>query len=158
MKPMKTMPLFCVVGLVTVIVTSSAQESQAHLSEVPGAQMRGADASLIVVRAEVPLYPALAVAARLSGVVHVRISIKDGSVRSVDATSTAPPILVSAAKDNVGTWRFAPDVSSTVEVTYIYELAKEESVVRENPRITMDLPSLVRITAKPVKAVPLHGN
>jgi len=35
---------------------------------------------------------------------------------------------------------------------------KEESLVRENPRIAMDLPSLVRITAKPVKAMPLHGN
>ena len=155
---MKTRPLFYLLGLATFVVTSSAQESQTPLPELPSAQMRGADASLIVVHADVPLYPALAVAARLSGVVRVRISIKDGSVRSAETTSSAPPILVSAAKDNVGTWRFAPDVGGTVEVTYIFELAKEEGVVRENPHIAMDLPSLVRITAKPVRTTPLHGN
>ena len=155
---MKTRLFFYVLSLATFIAAGSAQESQPGSRDLLPAQGSGADASLIVVHADVPLYPTLAVAARLSGVVHVRISVKDGSVLSATTTSSAPPILVSAAKDNVGTWRFAPDVSGTLEVTYIYELAKEESLVRENPRIAMDLPSLVRITARPVKAMPLHGN
>jgi hypothetical protein len=119
--------------------------------------MRGAESSLIVVHAEVPLYPALAVAARLSGVVQVHITIKRGSVRSVTTASSAPPILVNAAEHNVRTWQFAPDVNSNAEVMYIYELAKEEGIVPENPRITMDLPSLVKVTARPVRAMTMHG-
>lgn len=154
---MKTRLLFGVLWMGMFLAAHSAQESQARLPELSNVPARGDDFPLIVVHAEVPLYPALAVAARLSGVVRVHITIKDGSIRSVTTTSSAPPMLVSAAKDNVGTWQFAPDVSSTAEVTYIYELAKEESVIRENPRITMDLPSLVKVTARPVKAMPING-
>ena len=115
------------------------------------------NASLIVVHADVPLYPALALAARQSGTVRVRLSVKGGVVVSADAGSAAPSVLVYAAKQNVRTWQFAPDVTSTLDVTYVYELAKDESGVRENPRIEMQLPSLVRITARPVKANPMDG-
>ncbi len=115
------------------------------------------DASAIVVHADVPLYPALAVAARQSGTVRVRVSIKGGAVVSADTESSAPSVLVHAAKENARTWQFAPDVTSTLDVTYIYELAKDESGVRQNPRVEMQLPSLVKITAKPVKAIPMDG-
>ncbi len=60
-----------------------------------------------------------------------------------------------AATENARTWQFAPDVTGAIDVTYIYELTKDESGVRENPRIEMQLPSLVRITAKPVRAIPM---
>jgi TonB family protein len=77
---------------------------------------------LIVVHADVPLYPPLAMAARLGGTVRVRVSIKGGSVLSADTESTAAPVLLNAAKENARTWRFTPDVNGTLEVTYLYEL------------------------------------
>lgn len=139
---------------VTLATVAPGQDRGTH---VPPADSNAADASLIVVHADVPLYPALAVAARQSGTVRVRLSVKGGAVVSADAEESAPPVLVHAAKENARTWRFAPDVTSTLDVTYVYDLAKDETGVRENPRIEMQLPSLVRITARPVKAIPMDG-
>ncbi len=113
--------------------------------------------SFLVTHADVPLYPALARAARLSGAVHVLVSVKNGLVASADTQSSAAQILVNAARENAKTWRFAPDANGTLKVTYIYELEKDEVIVPENPRVEMQLPSLVKITAKPAKAMPVHG-
>ena len=96
-------------------------------------------------------------AARQSGIVRVRIFVKAGIVISADTESSAAPVLVHAARENARTWRFTTDVTDRIDVTYIYELAKEESGVRQNPRIEMQLPTLVRIIAKPVKAIPMDG-
>jgi hypothetical protein len=112
---------------------------------------------LIVVHADVPLYPSLAMAAHESGTVRVRVSVKAGSVPTADTESAAPPVLLHAAKENVRTWRFTPDVYGMFDATYIYELAEAAGVFPENPHIDMQLPHLVRITAKPVKAMPMHG-
>ena len=123
----------------------------------PVANEKVPNASLLVVHADVPVYPALAVAARQSGTVRVRVSIRRGVVDGAETDSVAPPVLVHAAKENVRTWQFEQGVTCKVDVTYIYELSKEETGVPENPRIEMDLPSLVRVTGKPVRAVPMDG-
>lgn len=63
-----------------------------------------------------PVYPAIAVAAQIEGVVHVRIVISaDGTVR--DATYVSgPPILVWSAINAVKTWRFNPTLVAGVPV------------------------------------------
>ncbi len=147
---MKMWLLFLLLSLAACTAASQAQVSPAPSSVVNG--------SFLVTHADVPLYPALARAARLSGTVHVLVSVKDGAVVSADAQSSAAQILVNSARENAKTWRFAPDSSGTIQVTYVYELEKDELVVPENPRIEMQLPSLVRITAKPVRAIPSRGN
>jgi TonB family protein len=133
------------------------QEAETRSPDVRATTVNAADATLMVVHADVPLYPSLALAAHQSGTVRLRISVKQGAVLSADALSSAPPILQQAAKDNVSTWRFTPDVNGALEVKYIYELEEADRVVPENPRISMQLPSVVRITAKPVKAIPMRG-
>jgi RHS repeat-associated protein len=82
------------------------------------------------------------------------VIIRQGTVLSADTESKAPAMLLQAAKEDVRTWRFAPDVTDTCEVIFIYDLAEPDNVIPQNPRIEMQLPSFVKITARPVIAVP----
>jgi hypothetical protein len=106
----------------------------------------------IVLRAEVPLYPPLAIQGRLSGVVRLHVFVENGAVTKAESDSSAQlQVLVIAATENVKTWRFAPGARGTFDVTYTYELEKVEGVRSENPHIVMDLPTAVRITARPAE-------
>jgi TonB family protein len=106
----------------------------------------------IVLHAEVPLYPPLAIQGRLSGVVRLHILVENGAVTKAESESSAQlQVLVSAATENVRTWRFAPGARGTFDVTYTYELDKIEGVRSENPHIVMDLPTSVKITARPAE-------
>jgi hypothetical protein len=111
--------------------------------------------SFIVVDGRIPLYPELAKVARVSGIVNLRVSVKKGNVIEADAKSSAPLILVNAAVDNIKTWSFTPDSNGALDVKYVYELEKEESAAPENPRVEMQLPFLVKITARATKAIPI---
>lgn len=133
------------VGIVIVALLAvggleaNAQDSLAH-------------PSAIVTHAEIPQYPALALAGRLTGSVHLRVVVEHGAV--VKAESDSPyqlQILINAAVENVKTWRFAHDATGSFDVTYAFELRGDEGVVAENPRIEMELPTLVKLVARPVK-------
>lgn len=124
----------------TTNVSTSAATTEGQKNEAP-----------IVRHADVPLYPPIAKTARLSGTVQVLVTVKDGAVVNAEAKSSAHQILVNAATENVKTWKFEPETNATFQTTYVYTLEKEEAPVPENPRIEMQLPSLVRITARPTK-------
>ncbi|HEX8816772.1 MAG TPA: hypothetical protein VF753_14840 [Terriglobales bacterium] len=111
-----------------------------------------ARASAIVTHAEIPRYPALALAGRLTGSVHLRAAVEHGVV--VNAKSDSPSrleILINEAIENVKTWRFAHDATGSFDVIYSFELRPDEGVLPENPRIEMELPTLVKLVARPVK-------
>lgn len=107
--------------------------------------------SLIVQRADVPLYPPVAKAARISGTVRVEITVKNGAVTNTDVKFSAHPMLVKATLDNIKTFQFVPDANGTFVTTYTYVLEKKETRFPENPRIEMQLPQFVRIVARPTK-------
>ncbi len=109
------------------------------------------DRRALVVGGELPLYPSVAVAARLEGTVIVSISVSKGIVQKAETRPEANALLASAAKRNALSWRFAPETTGTLAVRFIFELAKTEVLVPENPEIQMRLPESVRIVAKPVK-------
>lgn len=111
-----------------------------------------AHSSAIVAHAEIPQYPPLALAGRLTGSVHLRVAVGHGAV--VKAESDSPSqlqILINEAVENVKTWRFAHDATGSFDVKYVFELRGEEGVVPENPHIEMELPTLVKLVARPVK-------
>jgi periplasmic protein TonB len=78
-------------------------------------------AAMLVNRVE-PKYPAFAIAARISGTVHLRAIIgKDGTVRELEVVD-GNPLLAQAAKVAVQNWRYQPTRlnSEPVEVeTYV---------------------------------------
>jgi len=111
-----------------------------------------AHSSAIVAHAEIPQYPPLALAGRLTGSVHLRVTVEHGGVVKADSDSPSQlQILINEAVENVKTWRFAHDATGSFDVTYVFELRGEEGVVPENPHIEMELPTLVKLVARPVK-------
>jgi TonB family protein len=137
------MKLLSKAAVVLVLVATCAVSAQAQAHDF-------ATSVPPLVHADVPLYPAVAVAARLSGTVRVKFRVSKGSVVSTETDSSAHAILVNAAEKNAKTWQFGPDIDGSFELTYVYQLEAVETSLPENPRIEMRLP-IIKITAQPVK-------
>jgi len=141
-------------SLLLLVVSAKAQMQQSPpLKPAPALDTRAPalskTGSFILQHADVPLYPRIAKTAHLAGTVVVRVTVKRGTVISAEPSSSAHTILVNAATGNVKTWQFAPDSSGVLDVTYVYEIEKEESDSPQNPHVEMVLPSLVKIRARP---------
>jgi TonB family protein len=102
-----------------------------------------------LVHGDLPAYPALAKTARISGTVHVRVTVENGEVVGYVQPS-GNPLLVSATIDNIKSWKFDKTVTRTFETTFIYQLEdmSEETAEPSNPRLELQLPSLAKITAR----------
>lgn len=106
----------------------------------------------VVEHAEVPRYPVLAISARLEGQVHLHVLVKAGIIVSVDSDRTPNlALLIKAATENVKSWRFSPKVNGGFDVTYSFELRKDEGISSENPYIEMRMPESIRLLARPVR-------
>jgi hypothetical protein len=75
----------------------------------------------ILMSANVPLYPRVAQAAHIEGVVQLRI-LTDGEKPSSIDVESGPPMLARAAKENVKTWQFEQHAPATFEATFRYVL------------------------------------
>jgi hypothetical protein len=126
-----------------------------------------------LIHAEMPLYPLVARATHTSGTIEIQVTVENGlvvdaQVKSTDmrvthpshravygaeAKSHAAPLLTNPSIENVKTWQFQPNGRDTFTVTYIYVLESDKKPLpqNENPKIELDLPRLVKITARPFK-------
>ena len=103
-----------------------------------------------LVHGDLPLYPALAKSARISGTVQVRVTVENGEVVGYVQPS-GHPMLVSATIDNIKSWKFDKTVRTTFATTFIYQLDGESEETKEpsNPKLDLELPSMAKITARP---------
>lgn len=106
-----------------------------------------------LVYAELPLYPSLAWTAHISGAVQIRITVENGAVvdAEVESSTTKNKLLAFRSVENVNTWRFRPERRTTFAVNYVYRIEGKQTPLPENPRVELDLPLLVKITARPFK-------
>ena len=63
----------------------------------------------------------------------------------------ASQFLTAPSLANIKTWQFRPEEKATFLVTYIYKIEGEETELPENPKVELDLPRLVKVTARPFK-------
>jgi hypothetical protein len=104
-----------------------------------------------LVRGDLPVYPALAKNARITGDVQVRVIVDNGNVVGTERMS-GHPLLVSAAIDNIKSWKFDKAVRMTFATTFIYRLdgdSEESKDQPSNPKLELELPSFAKITARP---------
>jgi hypothetical protein len=103
-----------------------------------------------LVHGDLPAYPPLAKSARISGTVQVRVTVENGEVVGY-VQPTGHPLLVSATIDNIKSWKFDKTVRTTFATTFIYQLdgKSEETKEPSNPKLSLELPSLAKITARP---------
>jgi hypothetical protein len=106
-----------------------------------------------VIHAELPLYPPLAWTAHISGTVTIQITVEKGSVvdAQIKSNDTKNQLLSLRSLENVKTWQFHSEDRATFVVTYVYKIEGEQTALPENPRVEVDLPSLVKVTARPFK-------
>jgi len=110
----------------------------------------------ILQEAALPVYPPIGRAARITGKVVVEVTVSGGKVTATDVKS-GPRLLFGGTVANLQTWRFASDVNGKFTVTYTYVMSDEETESPTNPTVEM-LPSLdVKITAHPVKPIPMYS-
>ncbi len=103
-----------------------------------------------LLEARLPLYPAVAEAAHITGKVVVEVTVAGGKVANTTVKS-GNHYLAFPTVETLKTWRFDATVNRTFTVTYTYEIAGEPTDDPTNPKVEI-LPSLdVKVTARPVK-------
>ena len=145
---MKTLSLLVIVAALAAAQTAMRPSDSQKYAATQKHQDRQ-PANLRLERADVPLYPELAVTARIFGTVEVLVTVKDGKVITAQVQS-GPPMLAAATVDNIQTWRFHSMVDTTFTAKFIYQLEEASLNVPSNPKIELQLPSLVKITAVPI--------
>lgn len=95
----------------------------------------------------VPLYPPLARAAKVQGVVHVKITTDGLRVVSAQAEE-GPRLLVNAAEESARTWQFSKHEPMSFKVTYRYRLDADADP--NNPTVTLRFPTEVDVTIAPL--------
>jgi hypothetical protein len=157
--------------LVALLLIASAL-GQSTVGTPPATQVTHYPA---VIRAEVPLYPPIAWAAHFTGTVEIQVTLErgavvDAQVKSVVLDPSGRVVLNEEGKKRVGlylsnpsvanvkTWQFESEEDrTTFLVTYVYKIEGEETPLPENPKVELDLPRLVTVTARPVKPICLDS-
>jgi hypothetical protein len=122
-----------------------------------------------LIHAELPLYPPIARAAHITGTVEIQVVVEKGAVVDAQVKSVVLDpsndrvVLNDEGRKKVGlylsnpslanlkTWQFQSEDRTIFLVTYIYKIEGEQTQLSEDPKIELDLPRLVKVTAKPVK-------
>lgn len=98
-----------------------------------------------------PVYPPLAIQARISGTVRLHAIIAtDGTVKQLDVIS-GHPLLIQAALDAVRQWRYEPtllngmpvEVDTTIDVVFSLEQTSVKAV--QDPQLRADLLHLLEV-------------
>jgi hypothetical protein len=119
---------------------SANATAENKIKKVPCVQ---AHPDLHLEHAEVPIYPALARAARVAGTVEVNVTVKNGAVVSMQA-KPAHTALVKAATDNIKTWHFHSWVNASFTTRFVYELETEHQLPSDTV-IELRLPLFAKI-------------
>jgi len=102
-----------------------------------------------VAGAAVPLYPPLARAANVQGLVHVKVTT-DGHRVIATHVEDGPKLLATAADENARTWQFATHEPATFTVTYRYRLNAKLKGNPNNPTVVLRLPTEVEVSTLPM--------
>ncbi len=100
----------------------------------------------VVEHAEVPRYPEMAWNVGITGNVVLGVTVSGGQVSNAEVKS-GDRMLSGEAVRNVKTWHFAPDTNTTFTTTFTYDVEHRLTGANRAPRIELQLPSAVHITA-----------
>ena|SRR6185312_6575915 len=106
----------------------------------------------VIKHAEVPAYPEIARTAHITGAVTLHVTVNSGIVRDSKPTAPANALLLNAARRNVESWHFSSSTSGSFDTTFSYKLEGPSTLLGENPKVELQLPFTVTITAHPAKA------
>jgi len=78
-----------------------------------------------IIAGNMPVYPPIAIAAAISGVVHLSINVQNGAVTGVSVVSASGKVaekwLITPARACATSWRFPEGTSGTVPAEFTYK-------------------------------------
>ncbi|MCL4797459.1 MAG: energy transducer TonB [Bryobacteraceae bacterium] len=95
----------------------------------------------------VPLYPPLARAAKVEGIVHVKVTTDGVKVVTAQAED-GNRLLADSAEENARTWRFSKHEPTSFTVTYRFRL--DANADPNNPTVTLRFPAEVDVSIAPL--------
>lgn len=104
----------------------------------------------LVIAGEMPLYPLIARAARVQGVVKIKVTT-DGKKVTSAVVESGPPMLAKFAKENILTWEFNAHKPTTFVTTFEYVIEGPVQCDYSNDALSLKLPLEVRISMKDLK-------
>ncbi len=116
-------------------------------SNLPAISQTSSDEPPVVIAGQIPLYPPIARAARVSGIVKMQVTTDGNFVTSIKVES-GPPMLVKFTRANVQTWEFVQHKPTSFETTFEYVIEEPAQCSYSNASVKLDLPTHVRIGVK----------
>jgi hypothetical protein len=101
----------------------------------------------VIIAGKMPLYPIMARAARIQGIVKVRVRTDGKKVIGFDAES-GPPMLVRFTKENILTWEFFDHKPTTFVTTFEYVIEEPALCGYSNGTSVLNLPLKIQINVK----------
>lgn len=118
-------------------------------SEAPQAQLAAGARLPRVLSSPDPIYPKIALAARISGTVRLHVSTDGKRVVSIDSED-GPMMLRQSAEENVRAWEFEDHAPTSFDVTFEYKLLSAFGCVEAKRGVIRDLPTHIEIDDAPV--------
>jgi hypothetical protein len=95
----------------------------------------------------VPLYPPVARATKVQGIVHLKV-VTDGTKVVTAHAEDGHRLLAIASEENLRTWVFSKHEPTSFKVTYRYRL--DAHADPNNPTVTLRLPNEVDVSIAPL--------
>jgi hypothetical protein len=107
---------------------------------LPAVRAQSSDPELpLLTAAALPLYPIVAQAARVQGIVKLRVTTDGKKVKSI-ALVSGPPMLYEAAKRNIQTWEFEEHKPTSFVTTFEYRIEGPAKCSYSNGNAVLHLP------------------
>lgn len=103
----------------------------------------------LVLAGSMPLYSIIARAARVEGIVTIKVTTDGKKITSLEVES-GPPMLARFAKENILTWQFAEHKPTTFVTTFDYAFEETAECGYSNGTTILNLPLKVHVSAKQV--------
>jgi hypothetical protein len=119
-------------------------------ASIVGRAQETADQVPLVVSAEAPLYPMIARAAHVEGIVRIKVTTDGETISKLDVVS-GPAMLAEATKKNIQTCRFMKHKPTQFIAIFEYSLAEPSVCEYENSTSVVHFPLQVHVTANNIQ-------
>ena len=104
----------------------------------------------MIIDGKMPLYPIIARAARIQGVVKIKVTTDGRKATSFDMES-GPAMLVRSTEENIMTWKFFEHTPTSFVTIFTYAIEGPEHCEYTNSSSVLHLPQEARISAEGLK-------
>lgn len=130
----------------TKLVVTQIVSARSVPEGIPWPATRRHSTAPTIERAQLPIYPKMALESGITGKVQLEVTVDNGMVTAVHVKQ-GDRMLSAEAESNVRTWQFAKGTDTTFVTTFEFELQRRLPDDTSTLRVEADIPGRVRIVA-----------